>query len=158
MTIQETIQNFVNERNLNQIGSVGLDDKGLPNFFHLNYYDTYSLTALTRKHVLYLSDEIMEIVRPHKEKIFFNIGYDPKFDSFELKKIYYRATMREALSVPKDHIKKRKRTSPMAIRCERPLMDIKTALQTQRVGTSIESKTGKDGKSYAVITLLPIYA
>ena len=158
MTFQETIQHFVSEHNLGRIGDIGVDDEGVPNLFYLNYYDTYSLVALTRKKVLYLSDEIMEIVRPHKEKLFFGVGYDPKFDTFELKTIYYRATMREALSVPKDYIKKRKRTSEMAIRSERPLIDIKTALQTQRVGTSIESQPGKDGKSYAVITLLPIYA
>jgi hypothetical protein len=157
MTIQETIQNFVREHNLGHIGDVGLDDKELPNLFYLNYYDAYSLVALTRKHVMYLSDEIMEIVRPHKEKIFFSIGYDSKFDSFELKTVFYRATMHEALA-PKNYIRKHKRTSPMAVLCQRPLVDIKTALQTQKVGTSIESKMGKDKKSYAVITLLPIFA
>lgn len=154
MTIQETIHRFIVEHNVVDLGSVTYldEEKTTVKVFYLNYYDTYTLLALAKKNILYLTEDILKLLKPHKKKLFFKLYYDPKFDSYELLGLYFKASMQVMLRLPRG-----KKGIGVEKKCEKPLFQIKHAFDDMTVGTSIENISGKSGETYASIKINPLY-
>lgn len=141
MTDNELVIRFAKERNV----TINANKLGGNRFISLlNYYDAFTLWALTKQNIKYLDEEFMQYIKLHNTKLFFEISCAEIPVSFELLSIYFEITTLNGLKPIKDPIKK----------SERPLIRIKQLLQKRGINVQFDSSKGTIGQNYVRIKII----
>lgn len=144
--MQDFIKHYLKGHFDTELANPVFDRYGNPTFFQLDYYNTFALLALTGHNVLHLTDSMMRSIILHKTKLIFELAYDLGYDTFRLSALYFKPSTPATIKPPKNPAKK----------LERPLMDIKSAIQKQPVNLDIANFTSGKLKSCVQIKIIPI--
>ena len=137
MISEEQLQGFIEDRVVTLFSNIK-SEKNIYTNFVLTYYDSFALLALTQSNIIFLDEEVMQLVKPHKKKLFFRIIYDPNFRTFELRTLIF--------------------ASPLT-QCIRVVTEIKKILAKHNIGSRIDTLTflaHRKKKTYTNIDILKI--
>jgi hypothetical protein len=105
MMLTEDIHRFITERTVSLFEPPKQTENGVNLVFTMNYYDTYALLALTKKHIEYLDEEILKAVKIHQNKLYFKVSFEPNMEHFELDAIIFGSPKKTCIRVATDIIR-----------------------------------------------------